>query len=109
MTYEPRDGQLISVLVPDEPNEREMTAMVVRKASERDKKEWVERFKSRLKPGEEIEEESLNSWLFSDLIWICICQDEITMVHQDNITGPLDEPTEILFEKNDTDHSSSSS
>lgn len=89
MSYQPRNNELVLTLVPDEPGAQPTIGMIVRRASTKDKQEFVDRFSIRLNDGEELEEATRVSWMANPDIWVCLYEDEILMVDQDNIVGPL--------------------
>lgn len=89
MSYQPRDKELVLTLVPDEPNEKPRIAMIARRATRSEKEEFIVRLNAKLGSGQELEEETLSKWFESDKIFLCLFEDEIEMVHEDNILGPL--------------------
>lgn len=87
-TFEPQDRDLVYTINPEQPNEKPTLAFVVRRASTEDKELFVARMKTRLGSGEELEEKTLHEWMKNESIFLCIEDEEITMIDGKFIKGP---------------------
>lgn len=90
MSYTPKNNELVTTQVPDEPNEQPEIAMVIRRATQEDKVRYVERLKTLL-VNEEFQQESLRTFFASNSLFLCLYQDELKVVDSANILGPLTE------------------
>ena len=91
MSYTPKNNELVTTLTPDEPNEKPEIAMVIRQATKEDKLRYMERLKTALGSSEELEEESVQTFLANPSIFMCLYEDEVKLVDSEYILGPLTE------------------
>jgi hypothetical protein len=87
--YRPKDKELVLTIDPDNAALPPVITFVVREATREDKESFLARMKARLGPGEEIDTEILAAWMDSNDIFLCMEQDEICLVAQCNIKGPV--------------------
>lgn len=91
MSYTPKNNELVTILIPVEPNEKPEIAMVIRQATTEDKRRYMERLTTALGSCEELEEESIQTFLDNPSIFMCLYEDEVKLVDSEYIQGPLTE------------------
>lgn len=94
MSYTPKNSELVTILISDEPNEKPEIAMVIRQATTEDKRRYMERLTTALGSCEELEEESIQTFLDNPSIFMCLYEDEVKLVDSEYILGPLKESEE---------------
>src|SRR5690348_15283822 len=64
-------------------------AFVVRRATRDDKIKYILRMKSKLTPGDALDKKSLRDFFKNENAFLCIEDEEVTMVISDYIIGPV--------------------
>jgi hypothetical protein len=78
-------GKLAKIKTPEDIKD-EGVLLVLRKATQNDKLDWLCLMEKCLNPGEEIEDESKKQFLASDSVFVCLCDEEVNLIERDYIT-----------------------
>lgn len=85
MSFEPRAKDIVKSIDPENKNAEPVITFVVRRATREDKESFVNRMKLELGSGETIDEDSLKAMMENNRVFLCIENDEITLIDQENI------------------------
>jgi len=83
---------------PDDAKAPQTLAFVVRRANRADKVKFVLRSQSKLSPGEELDKKVLRDFFKSNDIFLAIEDDEVTLIHQENIVRKATEEQQSVLE-----------
>jgi hypothetical protein len=78
--YESKD--IIDTSDPENLDAPPTLAFVVRRATWQEKVKYVIRQKTKLSPGEDLDKKALREWFKEPEIYLCIENDEVTMIHK---------------------------
>ena len=86
MSFEPQAKDIVKSIDPENKAADPVITFVVRRATREDKEGFVNRMKLELGSGETIDDDSFKAMMESTKIYLCIENDEITLVSEENIT-----------------------
>lgn len=89
MTFEPQAKDIVKSIDPENTKAEPVTTFVVRRATQKDKENFVSQMKSELGSGETIDEDSLQAFYANSNVFLCIENDEITVISGENLSELL--------------------
>jgi hypothetical protein len=86
MDFEPKPNDIVATFNPLDKEKEDGNVFIVRKATNEDKERFFERLKEQLGSGEEVTDNDLKEWYENPEIFLCIDNDEVTLVSRANIS-----------------------